>query len=262
MALYLHSSSVLFDKLMVFGISCLLFIITTVHASELCPGTDNVYCDGYEEYCCGSSCCLNDWHYDYGFWNIWYFWFIIFFILMSCCGGCGFYRRRQVFLTQQQVDQLTQGPPPGGNTTVLGAGRLTYSSTTTGRSLVAHPMMYQGNAGPQGYFQGPPSYTEVTSKPELYPKAAASSNNTGPYPSTDPCYTPNATGLPYPVVPGGAPHQTSISPSYTAPGLPQTHTDHSGVYNNGVAPPPGIAPPPYTPYAPHKEEPPSGPQTS
>ena len=80
---------------------------------------------------------------------------------MSCCGGCGFYRRRQVFLTQQQVDQLTQGPPPGGNTTVLGAGRLTYSSTTTGRSLVAHPMMYQGNAGPQGYFQGPPSYTEV-----------------------------------------------------------------------------------------------------
>ncbi|XP_072028575.1 uncharacterized protein [Amphiura filiformis] len=215
-----------FHRNIVLLISCLLFLITKVTGDEKCPGTDNVYCNGYDEYCCGAtSCCLDDWHYDYGFWNIWYFWFIIFFILMSCCGGCGFYRRRQVVLRQHQASSLAAGPPPG----MLNHNHTTYSSTTMhGHTVIAHPMMYPQAPPPQSYFSGPPSYSEVTSKPDMYPKAYQDTNTNGsavPYPTSDPAHPPPGPGLPY---------QNGIASP------PPPHID------NGIAAPP----PPYTPTAP------------
>ena len=47
-----------------------------LHACMFCFVLSFCSCDGYDEYCCGTECCLQDYHYDYGFWNIWYFWWV------------------------------------------------------------------------------------------------------------------------------------------------------------------------------------------
>ena len=62
-------------------------------------------------------------------------------------------------LRQHQADDLAAGPPPGA---ILNHGHTTYSATTMGHTIVAHPMMYPQAPPPQSYFSGPPSYTEVS----------------------------------------------------------------------------------------------------
>lgn len=78
------------------------------------------------------------------------------FILMACFGGCGYYRRRHVLL------QRHGGRP----TTVIIAG-----TTTVSNHDVFAPPPPPVPVAPTGVFPAPPPYSEVSSKPNLYPKA-------------------------------------------------------------------------------------------
>ncbi|XP_038076664.1 vesicular, overexpressed in cancer, prosurvival protein 1-like [Patiria miniata] len=201
-------------------VTLLLVFITQVYG-ELCPNTDNVYCNE-DEYCCDNQCCqnYNDFYYG-GFWNIWYFWFIIFFILMTCCGGCGFYRRRQAYLNQRNSTVIrTQPivvPPP----------------RPQAPGLIG---VYPAQPIPQGAFQGPPSYNEAVSKPYLYPKSetvypppTVPVNGAVPPSQPGPAYPPDGA-YPNPAYP---PQQTT----YYQSGMPMPQPEGQ------VSPTP--APPPY-----------------
>ncbi|XP_033639506.1 extensin-like [Asterias rubens] len=188
-----------------------LFIFVTQVNAELCPDTDNVYCD-YGQYCCGGSLCCTDYdggYYSYGFWNIWYFWFIVFFILMTCCGGCGFYRRRQAYMNGNRSTIIagpgTIIPPPRGGTIPTGA-------------YPAQPI----STGPQSYYQGPPTYDEAVNKPYMYPKTEPYGqppvmpiNGATPYPQANPAYPPTSPNPAYPpAAPNPAYPQAAPNPAY------------------------------------------------
>ncbi|XP_022080088.1 vesicular, overexpressed in cancer, prosurvival protein 1-like [Acanthaster planci] len=204
------------------GVLLTIFLVFIAQVyGEYCPDTDNVYCDN-DEYCCDSSCCPLTYE-NYGFWNIWYFWFIIFFILMTCCGGCGFYRRRQAYLNQQNSTIITSQPvvvppPRQQNPDMVGA--------------------YPAQPVPQGAFQGPPSYNEAVSKPHLYPKSEAvypppTMPMNGAGASPNPAYPPDGA-YPNPVYPP----QTT----YYQSGMPMPQPD--GPTSPTTTPMP--APPPYS----------------
>ncbi|XP_002741429.1 uncharacterized protein LOC100378640 [Saccoglossus kowalevskii] len=135
-------------------ISLLSLLISEVFAEE---------CAGYEhscsppEYCCNYTCCRAYNHYS--FWSMWYFWCIVVFILMACFGGCGYYRRRHVLL------QRHNGRP----TTLIIAGTTVSTHDMYATSAPPVPVPAQ----PMGAFPAPPPYSEVTSKPNMYPKAVA-----------------------------------------------------------------------------------------
>ncbi|XP_033111738.1 vesicular, overexpressed in cancer, prosurvival protein 1-like [Anneissia japonica] len=165
------------------------WLITEVSGSECGDG----YCNDYDQYCCDNfECCY---YPNYSYWNLWYFWFVLIFVLMTCFGGCGYYRRRQVYLQTASGQRI-----PVGQTTYL----------TSGVQPVHHP--YQPTAAPVGTFQSPPPYSEVTSKPNLYPKTGDAA-----YPPQAPYYQG-----PYYQFPTAATEYSNQPPPAYIP--PQTNT--------------------------------------
>ncbi|XP_077978548.1 uncharacterized protein LOC144433986 [Glandiceps talaboti] len=145
--------------------SLLVLVISEVSAE---------YCSDYghscspPEYCCSYTCCKAYTHYS--FWSMWYFWCIIVFVLMACFGGCGYYRRRHL---------LVRGR--GQPTTVVFAS--THPAQTVSSQNTQNVQMPHVIERPVGDFPAPPPYSEVTSKPDMYPKTDSMAS---PYPPSYP----------------------------------------------------------------------------
>jgi len=144
------------------------------------------------------------WLHRFSLWNMWYFWFILVLILATCFTGCNYWRRQrrsQNFrLFQRQYTSIggnaTRNAEANGGTqivipitmyevspdTILRLMRENASYHTTTSTLSSS----SGYGSPRhGYYrqqhgqlaeqqdrnlqQGPPSYGEVTSKPNMYP---------------------------------------------------------------------------------------------
>lgn len=128
---------------------------------------DGHFCAPPKE-CCREGCCyvytppefhphnpLSPYLYSFSFWNYWYFWFILLFLLVSCFGGCGFWRRRHALLSSS------------GHCHCLCRRTSSAEEDTPSEddSAFCPPPQYSRCAS----FLAPPPYSEVASKPDLYP---------------------------------------------------------------------------------------------
>ncbi|XP_070566466.1 actin-binding protein WASF2-like [Ptychodera flava] len=179
----------------------LTFLISEV-AGEFCSGYGHS-CNA-PEYCCSYTCCRPYKHYS--FWSMWYFWCIVVFVLMACFGGCGYYRRRQVLIQRSGQPRAVVF---ASTTTHTVASQEPYSQQAPPPGFVEHP---------SGTFPAPPPYSEVTSKPYMYPKAD------GPSPP----YLPPGSYYPPPNLQyqGQAPPPMSQLPAYE-PSAPPAATQNS-----------------------------------
>ncbi|XP_066301504.1 WW domain binding protein VOPP1-like isoform X2 [Branchiostoma lanceolatum] len=151
-------------------------------ATEYCTGYGH-YCDLEYEYCCGYTCCrYNTPGYGYSVWNLWYFWFVVIFVMMACCGGCGYYRRRQHLLQQSRMS-------PGGAIVYAGALPGDHLSSQTPQHGTSQTQLPEAAA--------PPPYSEVTTKPDVYPLAPGSFQYGPAYPPPYPVYGASPYPPPY-----------------------------------------------------------------
>ncbi|KAJ1527517.1 hypothetical protein ONE63_007488 [Megalurothrips usitatus] len=101
------------------------------------------------------------------FWNHWFFWYgglrrsLLALLLLSCSGGCSLWRRRH------ELDLLgCQGCAPGED-------QDAQSDRDSTASCYPPPQYSRCNS-----FSQPPPYSEVTSKPDLYPLVISYNDNT------------------------------------------------------------------------------------
>ncbi|XP_078702805.1 uncharacterized protein LOC144928399 [Branchiostoma floridae x Branchiostoma belcheri] len=162
-------------------------------ATEYCTGYGH-YCDLAYEHCCGYTCCqYSSPGYGYSVWNLWYFWFVVIFVMMACCGGCGYYRRRQHLLQQTRMSQ---------------GGAIVYAGALPGEHVSSQIPQHGSSQLPEA--AAPPPYSEVTTKPDVYPWHRTASTTVPPTPLPTPCTGPPPTPLPTPPQqmppPGGLTH--------------------------------------------------------
>ncbi|KAI8492229.1 hypothetical protein Bbelb_301260 [Branchiostoma belcheri] len=117
---------------------------------------------------------------------------------MACCGGCGYYRRRQHLLQQTRMSQ---------------GGAIVYAGALPGEHVSSQIPQHGSSQLPEA--AAPPPYSEVTTKPDVYPLAPDSFHY-------GPAYPP-----PYPVY-GASPYPPPYTPSTDAtprrPDTPETNT--------------------------------------
>lgn len=181
-------------------------------SSDYC--SNGIYCSS-NQYCCSNTCCTRPYN---SFWNLWYFWFVMFIIMMSCCGMCSYAKRRQYY--GQQHNQII---------IPAGRGRMTNITATSYPVGVTAPpagQMHQQPLPPQAY-QSPPPYSEVTSKPDLYPAYQGPPGVQMPYPTQQYAYPPPAH---YP--------QQHMYPANYHPQASAVHPPVAQTPNVGSQPPP------------------------
>ncbi|KDR10515.1 uncharacterized protein LOC110837920 [Zootermopsis nevadensis] len=141
-----------------------LFMLTEKASSKYCDGGH--FCSPPKE-CCTLGCCYM---YVPGyrppavpppanifsivFWNHWYFWCLLLVLILSCVGVCGLWRR-WCFCC------WTRGSSRGGSCD-------DEADASSGESAIScyPPPQYSRCSS---FRHAPPPYTEVTSKPDLYP---------------------------------------------------------------------------------------------
>ncbi|XP_071812026.1 uncharacterized protein [Apostichopus japonicus] len=189
----------------------ILTLLIQVVTGEYCDNGE--YCS-FDEYCCGSMCCRNS--YGYSFWNLWYFWFVMFIIMMSCCGMCSYAKRRQYYGQQHNQIIIPGGP---GRTT-----NITATAYPVGVRPPPGPAVHHQHALPPQAYQSPPPYSEVTSKPDLYP-AYQGPPTAMPYPTQQYAFSPEFQQQP--MYPPGPPPPTNAGqpPAYTHMQTPTAPSD-------------------------------------
>ncbi|XP_078572032.1 uncharacterized protein LOC144859349 isoform X1 [Branchiostoma floridae x Branchiostoma japonicum] len=161
-------------------------------AAEYCTGYGH-YCESscfsskqcrQGQFCCRYMCCqlsLFSYYYTH-VWDVWYLWFVVIFVMMACCGGCGYYRRRQHLLQQSRMS-------PGGAIVYAGALPGDHMSSQTPQHGLSQTQLPEAAA--------PPPYSEVTTKPDVYPLAPDSFQYGPAYPPPYPVYGASPYPPPY-----------------------------------------------------------------
>ncbi|XP_026276733.1 protein enabled homolog isoform X2 [Frankliniella occidentalis] len=94
------------------------------------------------------------------FWNHWFFWSLLALLLLSCSGGCSLWRRRH------ELDVL------GCQSCGQAEDQDAQSDRDSTASCYPPPQYSRCNS-----FSQPPPYSEVTSKPDLYPLVISYNDN-------------------------------------------------------------------------------------
>ncbi|GAB1608801.1 Hypothetical predicted protein, partial [Argonauta hians] len=142
-------------------------------------GTECKDKDGRICTCCNNACCPERRQHKMSF-NMWYFWVFMIMFLTTCCGVCNYYKRKRNRVPQaipcstaeQSVDTTPTPQMPlqyGGLASMMRAAGTHQS-----------PFAYIGPATIPTSSLPPPSYTEVVSKPELYPINKGDSSSSVP----------------------------------------------------------------------------------
>lgn len=150
----------------------LLPVLLVLLICDIPPKVSGTECkdrDGNVCTCCNMSCCPERRLLSRTSFNMWYFWVFMVMFLATCCGVCNYYKRKRNRVPQsipcsvpeQTVDNSTPAQMPlqyGGLASMMRAAGTHQS-----------PFAYIGPATISTTSLPPPSYTEVVSKPELYP---------------------------------------------------------------------------------------------
>ncbi|XP_046389703.1 uncharacterized protein LOC124158586 [Ischnura elegans] len=109
-------------------------------------------------------------------WNHWYFWFLLLFLLVSCLlGGCGWIRRRRLSEWRCCLCCCCGGrccPSPGCRTSDSRTSDVDEDEDESEGDYGWGPYVGRDALNGPGcvtYYRPPPPYSEVTSKPDLYP---------------------------------------------------------------------------------------------
>ncbi|XP_033611680.1 uncharacterized protein LOC111875346 isoform X2 [Cryptotermes secundus] len=97
------------------------------------------------------------------FWNHWYFWCLLVVFLVSCVGGCSLWRRWHCSCCCWR-----RGDPGGGSCD---------DEPSSGRESVTSCYPPPQYSRCSSFHHAPPPYTEVTSKPDLYPLVISYGDN-------------------------------------------------------------------------------------